>query len=101
MAANFCYLQSTGLVDVLEGSQGVLVYEEHKLDVAPQLRQLIHEPAPTLPTSAMPSLEHWDWRLSLNRLHAPLLTSLSLKESFEELEEPTITSDRASYRSWL
>ena len=82
--------RSTGLVDVLEGSQGVLVYEEHKLDcVAPQLRQLIHEPAPTLQqrnaiTRAL-GLEAF-----LNRLHAPLLTSLSLKESFEELEEPTI-----------
>lgn len=82
--------RSTGLVDVMEGRQGVLIYEEHKLDhVGPQLRQLIQEPAPTQ-QQRHAIAQQLGLEAFLGRIHGPLMRSCSSNRAVDEQHKPSI-----------
>jgi len=75
--------RSTGLIDVMEGRPGVLVYDNHDVAcLAPLLRELRKEPAPSAQQrNAIASRLGLDAFLS--RLHGPLMQSCSTSRSIE------------------
>ena len=65
--------RTTGLVDVLEGCSGVLIYEDHTVDcVAPLLLDLLEQPAP-VESDRHRIAEELGLQRFIQRIHAPLL----------------------------
>ena len=82
--------RSTGLVDVMEGSQGVRIYEEHTLDhVGPLLRQLLQEATPTQ-QQRHAIAQRLGLEAFLDRIHAPLMCSHSNGGDIDEQQKPSI-----------
>ena len=82
--------RSTGLIDVMEGRPGVLVYDRHDVAcLAPLLHQLLKEPAPNAQQrnsiAATLGLDAF-----LNRLHGPLMQSCSPRRQIEEQPEQQV-----------